>query len=180
MGAPMKTTLPVQTTQPDQGSVEQACDDIRRGAVAGLNPDYPPSAPRIHQIADEKANAARLESARLTLLLTARVEEAKPAPTPDERERVAASLQTFHERLGPNPLEADRRKAERERADHKKAEREEMSRRMEYFLHGFEPPTNKAGVTMSLSFARRIGIELSRRNSAVKSPESPTVPDLAP
>jgi hypothetical protein len=57
-------------------AIEQACDDIRRGAVPSMNPAYPPSAPEIHKLADQKLIEARAERDNLTVLLTAPVEEA--------------------------------------------------------------------------------------------------------
>lgn len=148
-------------------AVEQACDDIRRGAVVGLNPDFPPAAPRIHQLADEKLVNARLERDKLLLLLTAKVEEQAPPPSPEQRERVAAKLQDFHEKVAQtNPQETEQRRHERQKLEEEKAKREEHSRRMQYILQGYEPPTNKHGITISMSLAMSTGMVLQRRKPA--------------
>ncbi|MCA1458070.1 hypothetical protein I6F35_33595 [Bradyrhizobium sp. BRP22] len=147
-------------------AVEQACDDIRRGAATGVNPNYPPAAPAIHKLADEKMEGARAEKDRLTLLLTAPVEEARPSATPEERARVSASLQNFHDTVAGNPQESEQRKLERQEAESKRAAHEEHKRRMEYIMQGFEPPTNKHGITMSMSLARAMQLPLTRRKPA--------------
>lgn len=148
-------------------AVEQACDDVRRGAVVGLNPDFPPAAPRIHQLADEKLVEARLERDKLLLLLTTKVEEQAPPPTPEQRERVAAKLQDFHEKIAQaNPQETEQRRQERQAREEEKAKREEHGRRMQYILQGYEPPTNKHGITISMSLALSTGMVLTKRKPA--------------
>ncbi len=148
-------------------AIEQACDDIRRGGASGMDPNFPPSAPAIHKLADEKLVQARAERDKLTLLLTAPVEEARNNATPESRAHVAASLQAFHERMGtPDPQESEQRKAEREKQEQKRADHAEMSRRMDYIRQGFEPPTNKHGITISMSLALSTGMQLTRRKPA--------------
>lgn len=149
-------------------AVEQACDDVRRGGVPGMNPDYPPPAPRIHQISDEKMREARAERDKLTLLLTAPVEVVRQATTDEERARVAVSLQGFHEKMAtPYDVQlAAKHKAAREESDRKKADAEEHDRRMQYIVQGFEPPTNKHGMTMSMALARAIDLPLVKRKPA--------------
>ena len=148
-------------------AIEQACDDIRRGAASGMDPNYPPSAPAIHKLADEKLIEARAERDKLTLLLTAPVEQAKPKQDEDAAERVTVSLRKFHERMAtPDPQESEQRKAEREETERKRADHAEHSRRIDYIRQGFEPPTNKHGITISISLARATGMELKCRAPA--------------
>lgn len=86
----------------------------------------------------------------------------KPKPTLDE----------LKAKYGPNwglsgsDPDSEQRKAEREASDLKKADREEHSRRMDYIRQGFEPPTNRHGITISMSLAMATGMKLTRRNPA--------------
>lgn len=149
-------------------AVEQACDDIRQGTAVGMDPNFPPSAPAIHKVASEKMVEAIAERDRLTMLLTAPVDDTLEPPSPEAKRRVDIALQNFHDRMA-TPYDAAlaaKQKAEREASDRKKAEAEEHSRRMQYILQGFEPPTNKHGYTMSLALARAIGTELVKRKPA--------------
>lgn len=157
-------------------AIEQACDDIRRGGASGMDPNFPPSAPAIHKLADEKLIGAKAERDKLTLLLTAPVEQAKPKLDEGAAERVAVSLQKFHERMAtPNPQECEQRKAEREETERKRADHAEHSRRMDYNRQGFEPPTNQHGITKSISLARAVGMQLKHR-----APAPPPRHDFSP
>jgi type IV secretory pathway VirB10-like protein len=136
-------------------AVEAACDDVRRGAATGFNPHYQPAAPAIHQLADEKLVKARAERDRMTLLLTAPVEDATSPMTEEGAQRVQAILKSFHEQVGKDDrIEGEQRKARQAKADMERANREEHSRRMEYLLQGLEPITLANGKTMTLSLAR--------------------------
>ncbi|RZN03822.1 hypothetical protein CWO91_31495 [Bradyrhizobium genosp. SA-3] len=147
-------------------AVEQACNDIRRGAVVGLNPDFPPAAPRIHQIADAKLEAARIERDKLKLLLTAKVEEAKPKLTPEQRERMRALADETVRALTGDKVESEQQRLERQKYEEEKAKREEHARRMQYILQGYEPPTNQHGMTISMSVAMATGLVLERHKPA--------------
>lgn len=70
-------------------AVEQACHDAVRGHVDGLNPDFPPSAPRLHQLAEEACAAMRGEAAGIREVLSAKLER---LPTEAERARIGAGF----------------------------------------------------------------------------------------
>lgn len=146
-------------------AVEAACDDVRRGAVVGMNPNYPPPSPMIHKVASEKLEGARAERDKLRLLLKAPFEAPQAEIEPGARDRVETSLQSFHARMATpyDAGQAAKDKAAREEQDLKRANAEEHNRRMEYIMQGFEPPTNRHGITMSMSLARAIGAKLVPR-----------------
>jgi hypothetical protein len=147
-------------------AIEQACDDIRRGAAPSINPAFPPAAPEIHKLAEEKMVEAKTERDRLLLLLTAKVDTMAPTPDEGAKERVAAKLQDFHDKVAKaNPQETEQRRQDRQKLEQEKAKREEHTRRMEYIVQGYEPPT-KDGKTMSIALARAIGMKLTKRAAA--------------
>lgn len=54
-------------------AVERACLAVRRGKVPDLNPDFPPSAPRLHQIAEAEMKAVRAEKEEISSVLALEV-----------------------------------------------------------------------------------------------------------
>lgn len=89
-----------------------------------------------------------------------------PPPSEAERERVKISVQTFKDAVNPiNAAQEAARKARQSEIDFERAQREEHTRRMEYLVQGFEPPT-KNGKTMSIALARAIGMQLIKRAPA--------------
>jgi hypothetical protein len=94
-------------------------------------------------------------------------EDVPPPPTDEQRARVQLSLQTFKDVMNPvNPAHEAARKERQAELDGRRAAAEEHTRRMEYILRGYEPPTNRLGITMSLAMARSIGLTLTPRASA--------------
>lgn len=148
-------------------AVERACDQIRRGAASGVNPNYAPPAPVIHQLATEATVQARAERDKLMTLLTAKVEPPRREPTQEERANVQAMVEQVTGKLtGDNDAVSEQRREARRKADEERAVREEHSRRMDYIRQGFEPPTNKHGITMSISLARAMDLPLTKRKPA--------------
>lgn len=91
-------------------AVERACRAIGSGQVPDLSPDYPPSAPRIAQIAQSFLSEHYAERARIQAVLDAK--QAYVA-SEEERERIAVGLKEVSERLrSKDDAEALRRKAE--------------------------------------------------------------------
>lgn len=54
-------------------AIVAACKDISRGAISDMNPDFPPSAPRVRQQADEHLERFEKEAKDLRAVLTARI-----------------------------------------------------------------------------------------------------------
>lgn len=70
--------------------VEQVCHDVARGAVDGLDPDFPPSAARLHQLGEESVAKLRKEAVDLH---TAGIVKLEPAPvSAEERKRVGLKI----------------------------------------------------------------------------------------
>jgi hypothetical protein len=93
-------------------AIADACKDVSRGAVPDLNPDFPPSAPRLRQLADRYVSAVHKEAIEIKSVLSA------PSVLPDNpemakrvQERVKAGFaelsETLHNNLAPtNPSPA--------------------------------------------------------------------------
>lgn len=87
-------------------AVNAAARDITKGAVADLNPDFPPSAPRIRQVAQEHLDRPAAEMRDLKKVLNARIE---PPEDPAMRERIKIGFQNLRNELrGPNEPIADK------------------------------------------------------------------------
>lgn len=113
---------------------------------------------------DEAAAAARAMAPART---TKPKEVDPPPPTEAERERVKISVQTFKDAVNPvNAAQEAARKARQSEIDVERAQREEHNRRMEYILQGYEPPTNKDGMTITMSLAMATGMNLTKRAPA--------------
>lgn len=70
--------------------VEQVCQEVARGHVEGMDPDFPPSAARLHQLGEEAMERLRKEANDLHAVSTATLEA--PPQTEEERLRVGARL----------------------------------------------------------------------------------------
>lgn len=113
-------------------AVEQACQDAARGHVDGLNPDFPPSAPRLHQLAEEVCAAMRAESGGIREVLSAKLER---TPTEEERARIGAGFAALRaELMAPDERISAEAKAKSE------------SRRVENSRRFFERDCAAAGV----------------------------------
>lgn len=82
-------------------AVKQACHDFARGLVEGVNPDFPPTAARVHQhseavLAPLRKEAKRLETVRAVTLKANR-------RTPEERQRMALNFLALKDELAREP-----------------------------------------------------------------------------
>lgn len=77
-------------------AIEEACKSIARGNVSGLNPDFPPSAPRLHQVAAEACQYWRKEASHIEQVLNAKT---RGEITDDERERIGRGLQELANKM---------------------------------------------------------------------------------
>ena len=66
-------------------AVRNACRDVSRGAVPGLNRDFPPSSPRLRELVDGYVSAVHKEAIEIKEVLQA------PAVPPDDAEMAAAA-----------------------------------------------------------------------------------------
>ena len=65
------------------------CRDVLRGSIPGLNPDFPPTAPRVRQLVDIRDAAQHQEARDIERILTAKV------VLPDDKEKAAAVIAGF-------------------------------------------------------------------------------------
>lgn len=54
-------------------AIREVCGEIVRGTVPGLNPDFPPTAPRVRQLVDERTTRSELEAKQIREVLEAPV-----------------------------------------------------------------------------------------------------------
>ncbi len=88
-------------------AIKAATRDISRGAVSDMSPDFPPSASRVRQLADEHLGWCAKELRDLKAVLTAEVE---PPANPDMAARISAGFQKLKSELrasnDPRPKDA--------------------------------------------------------------------------
>lgn len=80
-------------------AVALACKDISRGSIPELNPDFPPSAPRLRQIVDEYVSPVHVEARSIKAVLNA------PSALPDNpeiAERIKLKFAQLSEELHAN------------------------------------------------------------------------------
>jgi hypothetical protein len=85
-------------------AIRAACRDISRGAVSDLNPDFPPSASRVRQQADEHLERVEREAKDLRNVLTAKV--LPPELPAEKKDQIILGFQKLHEscqRYSPPP-----------------------------------------------------------------------------
>ncbi len=84
-------------------SIKAAARDISRGAVSDMNPDFPPSAPRVRQLADEHVEWCKKELRDLTVVLKADVE---PPADPEMRARIILGFKKLQQGMGSREVAA--------------------------------------------------------------------------
>jgi hypothetical protein len=78
-------------------SIQAAARDISRGAVSDMSPDFPPSAPRVRQLADEHVEWCKKELRDLMVILKADVE---PPADPAMKARINLGFRKLQQALG--------------------------------------------------------------------------------
>jgi len=78
-------------------AIRAACGDISRGAIADMNPDFPPSASRVRQQADEHLERFEREAKDLRAVLTAKI--ALPA-NPEREAAINLGFKKLQHTLG--------------------------------------------------------------------------------
>ena len=143
-------------------SVEQACQDVARGLVEGLDPDFPPSTARVHQLAEAALAPLRKEAKRLDVC---RAVTLKPhRQTAEERQRLGLKMLALKNELDREP-EAVRTEKEIKRALQNREARKVAQRRVqaEYADIGIIPPRSPLALSVT---ARR---EMALRDDALAS-----------
>ncbi|MGA7805445.1 hypothetical protein [Bradyrhizobium sp.] len=121
-------------------AVQSVCADLARGRVEGVDPDYPPSAARLHQLV-EKAIAPLRKEAYALDTVNALTLEAKQ-PMEQERKRIALQLLDLRDRLergNEEEHQARQRVKFEQNAAALTAQRDRVGR--EYAAFGLVPPS---------------------------------------
>lgn len=134
-------------------AIERACSDIAKGNVSDLNPDFPPSAARLHQLAAESCETLAKEDADIGKILIAKVAY---VPPPEERERVRAGFEGLTESMKAwtSDPEASQRRAV---ADRRVKEASERAVLRQYETLGVEPQYATDGILVSPSLLKLLG-----------------------
>lgn len=77
-----------------------ACKDISRGAIADMNPDFPPSASRVRQQADEHLERIEKEAKDLRVVLKAKI--LPPEMSPEKQKQINLGFQKLQGRHAQN------------------------------------------------------------------------------
>jgi hypothetical protein len=78
-------------------AIRAACKDISRGAVSDLNPDFPPSASRVRQQADEHIERLERESKDLRKVLQAKI--LPPELPPEKAAQINLGFQKLQQKM---------------------------------------------------------------------------------
>lgn len=79
-------------------AIHAACGDISRGAIADMNPDFPPSASRVRQQADEHLERIEKEAKDLRAVLKAQV--LPPELPPEKKSQIILGFQELQQKMG--------------------------------------------------------------------------------
>lgn len=168
-GAAQRTTIAAYVTAlavyPVWAIIE-AIEEVQRGAVDGLSPDFPPSAARLCQVTEAHLAPPREERSKIEAVLSARVDVAPPRD-PDEVARLAAAMRATADdlgrRLAAGQGEADERRRER---DAQKIAANDRDIIREYRAAGLAPVIASNGRPMSLALARLSKVTLHKLDDA--------------
>lgn len=143
-------------------AVEQVCAEVARGHVEGLDPDFPPSAARLHQLGETAIAQLRKEAAALHSVNVARL--VAPEPTEAERVSIGAKLMDLKGELSRGSDE-DHTAGLRVKAEQNAAAlaRQQARVRAEYEHLGQSPPSALALSPTALRAIQQAD-EVSARN----------------
>lgn len=118
-------------------AIERACRDVAKGYVEGLNPDFPPSAPRLHQLGMDACRALREEFADIAGLLKAETRIEKPSE--EAKARVAALTEQVGRSLSVPDEQGEALIKRREESARRTREATHRAIEREYAANGEQP-----------------------------------------
>lgn len=129
-------------------AVERVCAEVARGHVEGLDPDFPPSAARLHQLGEEAIERLRREAIDLHAVNTATLD--KPAPTDEERQSIGVQMIDLKERLerGSDDEHSARQRVKFEQSA-AELSRQQARVRAEYIDAGMTPPASLLALSLT-------------------------------
>lgn len=129
-------------------AVEKVCAEVARGHVEGLDPDFPPSAARLHQLGEDAIARLRKEMGELHAVNIAKLEVAPP--TEEERQRIGVQLMELKEELeSGDPSEQEARQRVRFEQNTAERQRQEFRVRAEYAAAGLAPPSSPLALSLT-------------------------------
>lgn len=138
-------------------AVEKVCAEVARGHVEELDPDFPPSAARLHQLGEVAIERLRKEANDLHAVSIAKL-EATP-PTEEERQRIGAKLMDLKDELSSgDPAEHEARQRVKFEQNAAELSRQQARVRAEYAEQGLTPPSPLA---LSITARRELGIGIA-------------------
>jgi hypothetical protein len=130
-------------------AVTRACDAIRAGTVADVSKDFPPSIPRVRDLAESYCAEYRMEQDKISDAL-----QGQPfiePPSPEERERVLVKIKTFADELRAD-VERDNARPQSKGGDGGS----EQAILRQYKAMGIEP-VRAGGILVSPALLGRLG-----------------------
>jgi hypothetical protein len=118
--------------------VEQICREVARGHVNGIDPDFPPSAARLHQLGEQVIARLRKEAVDLETVKNAKL---SADPTPEERKIVGLKFMELQEEMAARTGLGNRVSDKPFVRDEKAFEAAQARVRREYAALGKEPPS---------------------------------------
>lgn len=151
-------------------ATQQACEDVRRGRVAGVNPDFPPSAARLHQVADEKLTPLRQELRKLDIVLDSKVHEIEQNIPAEERAAVLKGIRETIAQLNTASGMEDEAETEKRKARIRvQRDRDDEALVREYEHEGIVPHFDShTKRPVSLRLARMLGLPLERNDDGMR------------
>lgn len=142
-------------------AVIKACEDVAKRRVKGTDPDFPPTGPRLYEVAQKYTRPAEGERIKIKRTLDAKVGDAPISP--EERKRTAEKARAFADEMKAK-LEKETGLAG-EAMERKMAELNHRGIENEWTRYGMEPRfADKAKtIPISLALARMNDPELDLR-----------------
>lgn len=129
-------------------AVEKVCAEVARGHVEGLDPDFPPSAARLHQLGEDALERLRKEANDLHAVNSATLEA--PVPTDEERQQIGAKLMDLRDELGRgDPAEHEARQRVKFEQNAAEMARQQARVRAEYIDAELMPPTTPLALSLT-------------------------------
>lgn len=143
-------------------AIEKACQDVARGYVDGLSPDFPPSAPRLHQLAMEACEKLSTEALAIDRILVA---ELRVEISEDERARVSERFKELADRMRVTTIQPEdqHRKAQAERRQKEAGDRAILA---EYAALSMEPIYASEGILVSPALLKVLGTPARKGEAA--------------
>lgn len=149
-------------------AIERACDAIREGRAEGVSKDFPPSIPRVRDLAESYCAEYRMELDKIGDAL--RGEPFIEPPSAEERDRVSTKLRTFADALRADveqQAQAERAPPDSAAMDAQRAEQAHRAFLAEYKALGIEP-IMAGGMIISPALLQSLGrlpVKKARQNA---------------